>query len=234
MESKVDIMDLIKDDFIPKIAEDIATACQDNASIKNTDCSFSVSAGKMDGDKNTNTTIFFDIDPKYTHFYQYKKASFDRELTEQEILATNEFIKKVSEYITLNFIEKIRNAARKGSIPDSNTIIFPLKEIIIKNIDICDLDGVEEFAKCKLKVGKLIKKSSFATQGDGVAVELIEIHKETGKDVNEIIKEKKAQGISKYDNVTHAVWEKYNFEFFISLYVDYSPEDQDMLLKGKK
>ena len=226
------ISQLDNEDFLRKVAKEISQACFDLSTKETVDYSFETTQGKMLEEK-TNTTFSFDIPVEYENAHKYKKILFDQDLTAEEEAKAIELNKKVASYIEKEYLDGIRKTARKIVLADGSPILFPMQNIKITDIEVLDLENMEQYAKCHLKVMKLSRPGSLKAGTDAVAVELINIHAETGKDVNEIIKEKKASNDPRYDSVCYAEWTKYLFECDIRAFIDYAPVEKEELLKDE-
>lgn len=207
----------------------------------NVEFDFEVKQGNMQSSTNDmqgNTTMFFDITEDTPSLYQLKKIVDNEEFDSEEysnIIAA--FIQSIVNNLVDNHMTDIRTNVRRLVMKDSDDELFPLKYIKIKYIDIIDASDLPLSVTNMIGVNKLpLDPSDEGTSSGQVGPELINLVEKTGKDVNQIIKEKKEEGDLKYKYVLDAQWIKYLYEFYLIMDVDYAPipkEEYEAILEER-
>jgi len=177
------------------------------------DYDFKLHRGKMESQKN-NTVFQFDTKENtiLREIYDILDNK-DFEINKEQVDCLNNFCNEIVKNIELNLKDKIREKIRSIFKVPKEIMLMEDFQVLSFNIEICpDKDYVVVVEK---QSPKNITTSS-------VSEELIAIQDETGKDFDQIIKEKKEAGDNNYKYVIKATKKKYFYQCRLDLFVDYS------------
>lgn len=211
---------------IQAIGNIIANKFINTANKDNIDYDFEIAqgTGKLKS-RNPNTSFHFDT-TEGSPLHNMKKALFAddlKDITQEEdkqlVNDTNNFLKKVYQFIASEYLTEIQETIRKIILPESKKEDIPLNTVEMCSIDIVDYSSVPEPAKYLIRIGK--------TPGQEILREKIipYIHQkeeETGKDVQKIFQEEKEIN-PLFKNVESLErGKKYLYDITITFFVDYS------------
>jgi hypothetical protein len=112
--------------------------------------------------------------------------------------------------------DSFKSNVRKLVFGEDSPEVFPLNTIKVYDIDITNRPENDKVLVVK-------KEAPQGIQTHPVTAELIKEHEETGRDVSEIIAEKKKNEDIRYKWVTGATWRKHFYDITVSFMIDYTP-----------
>jgi len=246
MISTEELKDVLTQSFAEEVARDIANAFVTKANKDNLELEFRIPSGggRMQGSLSTTNTWFkFDVEEdgplKKSRDIIYEVFSEDFDLENKKELSkmkcreaiVGEFNDQVR--VVLNsgmFHREISGSIRKNAMGGISEAIHPLDVIRFLEVEIGKADEDEFLLVIEKRAVADQVTGQFINPPDSVHQDLFKIYKETGKDFDEIIAEKHAEGDSRYDLVAGARKSRYSFDVHCEMAVDYSlgvsPEDE--------
>lgn len=194
------------------------------------DYSYDLSDGHVQG---TNSNTWFDFDLKSDSLsYQFMKAMYAREISEEEETQLNEFIGKISAEIVASHSPTISKIVRKSVMPSSDPKVIPLDKIEILGIEIVDYSSVDEIDKHTMRY---IKLPDIPINMQAVNSRIMEVRDEKpAMSVNDIIHQERLAANPLFDALMGAdLGERYLWFVRVAMWVDYS-FSQEFLDSQKK
>jgi hypothetical protein len=177
---------------------------------------FYIKDGKMRSSKPWNTQFQFDADNLESSKEILHYLANAEEPTQEDISYFESWRIDLSRVVetTLNdeFRSQVRNLVFGENIPE----VFPLTKIKVTDIDITNRPEND-------RVLVVRKDAPQNVQTQPVTAALIKEFEETGKDVNDIIADKKKNDDPKYRWITSATWRKHFYDITVSFMIDYTP-----------
>lgn len=177
---------------------------------------FHIKDGKMRSTKPWNTQFQFDSDDlveckKVLHY-----LTIAEDPTKEDIDTFEQWRISLSNELSSLCNEAFRSNVRKLVFGEDNKDVFPLNIIKVYDIDITNRPENDRVLVVK-------KEAPQGVQTHPVTAELMKECEETGRDVNDIIAEKKKNEDIRYKWITSATWRKHFYDITVSLMIDYTP-----------
>lgn len=182
---------------------------------------FHLKEGKMHCSKPWNTQFQLDADNLAVSKSVIEMMSSSEEPSKEEILHFEKWREDLSVSIQSLLGEEFRSHVRSLVFEMNDKELFPMTTIRVVDSEITS----------RPENDKVLVVRKDAPQGEytpPVTLELLKEFEESGKDVNEIISDKKKNGDSKYKWVTSASWRKHFYDITISMMIDYSPRNPEI------
>ena len=177
---------------------------------------FHIKDGKMSASKPWNTQFQFDADSlvecqKVLHY-----LTVAEDPTKEDIDIFENWRLSLSSEISFLCNEAFRSNIRKLVFGEDNKEVFPLRIVKVFDVDITNRPENDKVLVVK-------KEAPQGTQTHPITAELMMEFEQTGRDVNEIIAEKKKNEDIRYKWVTSATWRKHFYDITVSFMIDYTP-----------
>lgn len=183
---------------------------------ENVSVDFYLKEGKMRCSKPWNTQFQFDAD-NLVHCKSILNFLIESEdPLDEDISFFEEWRSGLSSLINDKISNSFKSQIRNLVFQENNEDLFPINFIKVIDVDITNRPENDMVLVVR-------KDAPQGIQTQSVTAELIKEWEETGKDVNEIIEEKKKNENSKYKWVTSASWRKHFYDITVSLMIDYTP-----------
>jgi len=235
-------------EYTELLSEEIIELFRTKSNSENTYCEFDLLKGKM-GNIKDNTWFNIDIHDKDLELYQFKKALFDAdlgELTKGEELDlqadVEDLFEKIKDYIEENYKSELRDSIRKICMPDSDPNIMPMKVVVLRNLDISDIESIySEEGPYVFSIFKdpndpdydpEVYKENIAERMSNILSYLLEQSKETGKTISVLFEDEK----KKPKDLQHPSFDcinenskikKMDWDLNLSFFVDYTIKDPE-------
>lgn len=209
---------------------DKAKNSQEKDAIGRMDYSYDLSDGLMKSN-DTNTWFDFDLKPESIS-YQFMKAMYNREISEDENTQLNAFIEKIAKEISASYKKELRDLVRKTVMPSSDAKVVPLEKIDVFNIEIVDYSSVDEIDRHTFRY---IKLPDIPVNMQAVSSRIMEVREENPLlSVNDIIHKERLAANPLFDALMGVdIGEKYLWFVRVAMWVDYS-FSQEFLDSQKK
>ncbi len=183
---------------------------------------FHIMQGEMQVDPayaERNTWFKFDVG-RNNPLADVKKAMYESECTDEELLFIEDFNKKVAHYVKHYYAKDVERILRRVMFRGKD---IPIKLERVTSFEVIDFSGMPDEHNYQLLVDKRVPKSAYANGDLGASVteELFRINRETGEGFNAIIRRKKAEGDENYKWVHGATTKKMLWESQIDMFVNY-------------
>jgi hypothetical protein len=195
---------------------------------------FQVTGGEMVVDPalaERNTWFKFDT-AKDTLLNDVKRAMYEAECTTDELQHIERWNQKVCRFVEGVFTDDVCRILRREMFRNQPV---PMKLMRATNFEIIDFSSLPPEDNLAIYIEKDVPQSVFEDYGAGqVSHELFQIHAETGKGFNQIIREKKAEGDPDYQYVKAAHTRKMLWECQIDFLVNYfaKTDAEEQALEG--
>jgi hypothetical protein len=156
-------------------------------------------------EKETNTDVQLSDEAKEEN-ERYEKEKFDLVL---------EWLIKVKSIINDKYINELREKIREVILKNAPPQLFPLNRVEVINLELTDPDPDGNYIIIVNKKGPTGSES-------GASAVLMQEHIDTGKSLDVIISEKKAEGDPRFQYITGAYKKKFIYECEVDIYVDFS------------
>ena len=238
----MDLLEYLNDETADQIAAQLVTQVQkftdfsklktqqEKEMIGNVDFAFDVHAGKSVGE-DANTWFSFDL-TRDTLPYNYMKALFAREITDEEDAKNVEFLKQVNKLFSEKYVGPVRDVIRSVVIPDSDPRTVPLTRITLLDTEIVDYSAVDSDDK---RTVNYIKLPGIAINMQSVTSRIFAVREEFPKmSINDVIIKERRAANPMFDAVMGAtLGSKYLWDCHLSLNVDYSMSDEFLAIQKK-
>ena len=164
-----------------------------------------------------NTVKFLSDDSKE----QMEKLIKSFEEKDKETI--EKFLMSIKSHLEKTYLDDFRKVIRAKVLNGSEEAIFPLDNIEVVNIEIGEKpqhDYVIVVQKNSPK--EMVESGDSKKDEETVAQDLMKTHSETGRDLNDIISQRKEEEDKRYDYVSGAYKKQYWFDCHLELCVDYS------------
>lgn len=215
-----DIKDLFKKSNAKKIALESIENFKKNANSFNIEVEFDIKNGKMVS--GTSNTCYFFNSSEGSFSRNFIKALHEVELTTEITNQIETFQKKIKSLMENLIDDEFKDVLRKGALGDAEKFLFPLNTIKVVNFEINPSFNIECDGGYVLQINRMAPKGYVFNKS--IANELIQLKIQTGKDFDDLIKEKKEVD-PEYAYVSGYTKRYYDGEFSFKLWVDYSPAE---------
>lgn len=177
---------------------------------------FHIKDGKMKSSKPWNTQFQFDADSlvecqKVLHY-----LTIAEDPTKEDIDIFENWRLSLSNEIASLCNNDFRSNVRKLVFGEDSKDVFPLRVIKVYDVDITNRPENDKVLVVK-------KEAPQGTQTHPITAELMMECEQSGRDVNDIIAEKKKNEDIRYKWVTSATWRKHFYDITVSFMIDYTP-----------
>ena len=178
---------------------------------------FHIKEGKMSCSKPWNTQIQFDADNS-PYCQKVLKYLSEAEDPSKDDIAFFELWRISLNYSIENIItDKFKTQVMNLVFRENSEELDPISRFKVIDVDITNRPENDRVLVVK-------KEAPQGLQTSPITAELMLEVESTGRDINDIIAEKKKNGDSRYKWVTSATWRKHFYDITVSLMVDYLPQ----------
>lgn len=205
---------LLTEQNADKIATYIVKRFDQDGSKENIDYDFDLKNGKMDS-TIINTSFKFDTQSG-TLLNKIKNMICSLEnITDKQNEIILSFLIKIKDILNTKYKNQLANNIRKVVLNNAPEDSFPLSNTSVINFEVGETPPIDYIVVVQ-------KEAPSNDIAGGVGQLLMKEHTKSGKELNEIIAEKKASGDPNYKYVTGAYKRKWYFECQLDMFVDYS------------
>jgi len=177
---------------------------------------FHIKEGKMRCTKPWNTQFQFDAENLESCKEILRYLANAEDPTQDDISYFESWRIDLAKVLEITLHDKFRSQVRNLVFGEDIPEVFPLINIRVVDIDITNRPENDQVLVVR-------KDAPQGVQTQPVTAELMKEFEETGKDINDIIADKKKNDDPKYQWVTSATWRKHFYDITISFMIDYTP-----------